>query len=151
MKNDNLLSKEQIESYDNYFLLKKAMNFYSENSVSIEILKDDIVFKVYCPKLSFFDGFDEKNKKNFEDNAKRASLQTKLMSLMNEKDKIYHKIKQLDSLQKKFKNIWIFNLLFAYPNEVQNVGFALTILMNILIFLGFNTEKDVDGKKGWIL
>ena len=146
MKNDNLLSKEQIESYDNYFLLKKAMNFYSENSVSIEILKDDIVFKVYCPKLSFFDGFDEKNKKNFEDNAKRASLQTKLMSLMNEKDKIYHKIKQLDSLQKKFKNIWIFNVLFAYPNEVQNVGFALTILMNILIFLGFNTEKDFDGK-----
>ena len=44
---------------------------------------------------------DEKNKKNFDDNAKRTSLQTKLMSLMNEKDKIYHKIKQLDQLQKK--------------------------------------------------
>ena len=141
----NSLSKEQIDSYDNYLLLKKAMDFYNVNSVSIEILKDDIVFKVYCPKLSFFDGFDEKNKKNFDDNAKRTSLQTKLMSLMNEKDKIYHKIKQLDQLQKKFKNIWLLNVLFSYPNEVQNVGFALTILMNILIFFGYNTEKDADG------
>ena len=145
MSTGNSLSKEQIDSYDNYLLLKKAMDFYRDNSVSIEIMKDDIVFKVYCPKLSFFDGFDENSKKNFDDNAKRTSLQTKLMSLMNEKDKIYHKIKQLDSLQKKFKNLWLLNLLFAYPNEVQNVGFALSIIMNILIFFGYNTEKDVDG------
>ena len=145
MSTGNSLSKEQIDSYENYLLLKKAMDFYRDNSVSIEIMKDDIVFKVYCPKLSFFDGFDENSKKNFDDNAKRTSLQTKLMSLMNEKDKIYHKIKQLDSLQKKFKNFWLLNLLFAYPNEVQNVGFALSIIMNILIFFGYNTEKDVDG------
>jgi len=144
MKKDNRLSKEQIESYNNYILLKRAMDYYTNNSVSIEILKDDIVFKVYCPKLSFFDGFDENNKKNFEDNAKRTSLQTKLMSLMNEKDKIYHKIKQLDSLQKKFKNIFLFKILFDYPNEVQNVGFCLIIIMNILIFFGYNTEKDDD-------
>ena len=144
MKKDNRLSKEQIESYNNYILLKRAMDYYTNNSVSIEILKDDIVFKVYCPKLSFFDGFDENNKKNFEDNAKRTSLQTKLMSLMNEKDKIYHKIKQLDSLQKKFKNIFLFKILFDYPNEVQNVGFGLIIIMNILIFFGYNTEKDDD-------
>ena len=144
MKKDSRLSKEQIESYNNYLLLKRAMDYYTNNSVSIEILKDDIVFKVYCPKLSFFDGFDENNKKNFEDNAKRTSLQTKLMSLMNEKDKIYHKIKQLDSLQKVFKNIKILKILFDYPNEVQNVGFALNILMNILIFIGYNTEKDDD-------
>ena len=66
------------------------------------------------------------------------------MSLMNEKDDIYKRIKQLYSLQKKFKNIKIFQILFDYPNEVQNVGFALNILMNILIFIGYNTEKDDD-------
>ena len=147
MKLDNRLSKEQLETYSNFSSLKKAMDFYTKNSVSIEILKDDIVFKVYCPKLSFFDGFDEKNKKMFEDNAKRTSLQTKLMSLMNEKDEIYHKIKQLDSLQKIFRNIWVFNILFTYPTEVQTVGFILNVLMNILIFLGYNTEKDDDRKE----
>ena len=63
---------------------------------------------------------------------------------MNEKDKIYHKIKQLDILQKKFKEIWLFKILFAYPHEVQTVGFILNIIMNILIFIGYNTEEDDD-------
>jgi hypothetical protein len=30
----------------------------------VEILKDNVVFKVYCPKLPFFNEFDEKMKKN---------------------------------------------------------------------------------------
>ena len=145
---ENKLNKEQIESYEHYEELKEAMNFYSNNSLNIEILKDDIdiVFKVYCPKLSFFNGFDEKIRKNFEDNAKRNSPQTKLMSLMNEKDKIYQKIKQLSVLEDFFKNISIFRILFIYPAEVQDVGFTLIVIMNILIFIGYNAEKDDDGE-----
>ena len=119
------------------------MNFYSDNSLSIEILKDDI-FKVYFPKLSFFNGFDENIKKNFEDNAKRTTDQTKLMSLMNEKDKIYHKIKHLSVLENFFKNISILRILFIFPSEVQDVGFILIVLMNILIFAGYSAEKDKD-------
>ena len=142
---DNKLSKEQIESYEHYEYLKEAMNFYSNNSLSIEILKDDI-FKVYCPKLSFFNGFDENIKKNFEDNAKRTTDQTKLMSLMNEKDKIYHKIKHLSVLENFFKNISILRILFVFPSEVQTVGFILIVLMNILIFAGYSAEKDDDKK-----
>ena len=144
MKPDNKLSKEQIEAYEHYDQLKEAMNFYSNNSLSIEILKDDIVFKVYCPKLPFFNGFDEKIRKNFDDNAKRTTLQTKLMSIMNEKDKIYQKIKQLSILDEFFKNISLFRILFSYPSEVQNVGFCLIVLMNLLIFIGYNAEKDED-------
>ena len=144
MRSDIKLSKEQIESYDYYDYLKEAMNFYLNNSLNIEILKDDIVFKVYCPKLSFFNGFDEKIRKNFEDNAKRNTVQTKLMSLMSEKDKIYQKIKQLSSLEEFFKDISIFRLLFNYPNEVQNIGFGLIVIMNLLIFFGYNAEKDED-------
>ena len=138
------LSKEQIESYDHYNELKEAMNFYSNNSLNIEILKDNIVFKVYCPKLSFFNGFDDQIKSNFEENAKRTSDQTKLVSLMNEKDKIYMKIKQLYILEEFFKKSWIFNILFIYPAEVQTVGFYLIVLMNLLIFAGYSTEKDLD-------
>ena len=140
------LSKEQLDTYEHYYELKEAMNFYSNNSIDIEILKDDIVFKVYCPKLSFFNGFDEKLKTNFEDNAKRTSDQTKLISLLNEKDKIYQKIKQLYTLENFFKKTWLFNLLFIYPAEVQNVGFYLIVLMNLLIFAGYSAEKDDDGK-----
>ena len=141
---DVKLSKEQVDSYEHYNDLKEAMNFYSNNSLSIEILKDNIVFKVYCPKLLFFNGFDDNIKSNFEDNAKRTSDQTKLVSFMNEKDKIYQKIKQLYTLEEIFKKSWIFNILFIYPSEVQSVGFYLIVLMNLLIFVGYNAEKDED-------
>jgi len=144
MKPDNKLSKEQIEAYEHYEQLKEAMSFYSNNSLSIEILKDNIVFKVYCPKLPFFNGFDENIRKNFDDNAKRTTPQTKLISLMNEKDKIYQKIKQLSILEEFFKNISLFRILFSYPSEVQNVGFCLIVLMNLLIFAGYNAETDED-------
>ena len=143
LNSDIKLNKEQIESYELYDYLREAMNFYSNNSLSIEILKDDIVFKVYCPKLTFFNGFDENIKKNFDDNAKRTSGQTKLMSLMNEKDKIYQKIKQLSSLE-EFFNKTILRIFFIYPSEVQLVGFILIVIMNLLIFAGFNAEKDDD-------
>ena len=147
LNSENKLSKEQIELYDHYNELKEAMNFYSNNSLSIEISKEDIVFKVYCPKLPFFNGFDEKIRKNFEDTAKRTSNQTKLMSLMNEKDKIYQKIKQLSSLEEFFKNIFIFRILFNYPGYVQIVGFLLIVIMNLLIFFGFNAEKGAENKE----
>ena len=140
------LNKEQIDAYEHYTEIKEAINFYSNNSLDIEILKDDIVFKVYCPKLSFFNGFDDKLKANFEDNADRTSDQTKLVSLMNEKDKIYQKIKQLYILENFFKKSWIFNILFIYPAEVQSVGFYLIVLMNLLIFVGYSAEKDNDGQ-----
>ena len=144
---ENKLSKEQIELYDHYNELKEAMNFYSNNSLSIEISKEGVVFKVYCPKLPFFNGFDEKLRKNFEDTAKRTSNPTKLMSLMNEKDKIYQKIKQLSSLEDFFKNISIFRILFNYPGYVQTVGFLLIVIMNLLIFFGYNAEKGKNNKK----
>ena len=146
LNSDIKLNKEQIELYDHYDLLKEAMNFYSNNSLSIEILKDNIVFKVYCPKLSFFNGLDENIKKNFEDNANRTSGQTKLISFMNEKNKIYQKIKQLSSLEEFFNNT-IFRIFFIYPSEVQLVGFILIVLMNLLIFVGYNAEKDDDGNE----
>ena len=147
LKQDSKLSKEQIEAYDHYDLLKEAMNFYSNNSLNIEILKDETIFKVYCPKLSFFNGFDENIRKNFEDNAKRTIVQTKLMSLMNEKDKIYQKIKQLAAMEELLKNISIFRILFIYPTEVQNVGFILIVIMNLLIFGGYTAEKDEDQER----
>jgi hypothetical protein len=65
---------------------------------------------------------------------------------MNEKDKIYHKIKHLSVLENFFKNISILKILFVFPSEVQDAGFILIVIMNILIFAGYSAEKDDDGE-----
>ena len=139
------VQKEKIqEIYNNSEIIEKAVQFYSENSIYIEILKDNVVFKVYCPKLPFFNEFDEKMKKKFDEKADRNSVQTKLTSLINEKDQIYVTLKQINFLEQKYKKLGPLKYLFLYHDYVQLVGLLLIVIMNILITLGYNAEKDKD-------
>ena len=139
------VQKEKIqEIYNNSEIIEKAVQFYSENSIYIEILKDNVVFKVYCPKLPFFNEFDEKMKKKFDEKADRNSVQTKLTSLINEKDQIYVTLKQINFLEQKYKKLGPLKYLFLYHDYVQLVGLLLIVIMNILIILGYNAEKDKD-------
>ena len=141
------VQKEKIqEIYNNSEVIQKAIEFYAANSLSIEILKDNVVFKVYCPKLQFFNSYDEKMKKKFDDNADRSSVQTKLMSIINEKDQIYVTLKQINFLEQKYKKLGPLKYLFLYRDYVQLAGLILIVIMNILIFLGYNAEKDSDQK-----
>ena len=141
------VQKEKIqEIYNNSETIEKAIQFYSKNSICVEILKDNVVFKVYCPKLPFFNEFDEKMKKKFDENADRNSVQAKLTSLMNEKDQIYITLKQINFLEQRYKKLGPLKYLFLYHDYVQFVGLLLIVLMNILIILGYNAEKDKDNK-----
>ena len=148
LKYDNKYDKVQKEKiqeiFNNSETILKAIEFYSENSLSIEILKDNVVFKVYCPKLQYFNSFDEKMKKKFDENADRNSIQTKLMSIINEKDQIYVTLKQINYLSQKYKKLGPLKYLFIYRDYVQLVGLILIVIMNILIFFGYNAEKDKD-------
>ena len=139
------VQKEKIqEIYNNSENILKSIQFYHENSLCIEILKDNVVFKVYCPKLQFFNYYDEKMKKKFDDNADRSSIQTKLMSIINEKDQIYVTLKQINFLQQKYQKLGPLKYLFIYRDYVRLAGLILIIIMNILIFFGYNAEKDKD-------
>ena len=141
------IQKEKIqEIYNNSETIQKAIKFYAENSLCIEILKDNVVFKVYCPKLQYFNSFDEKMKKKFDEKADRSSVQTKLMSIINEKDQIYVTLKQINYLDQKYRKLGPLKYLSIYRDYVQLGGLILIVIMNILIFFGYNAEKDRDQK-----
>ena len=143
-KNDKIQRERLQEVFNNSETIQRASYFYSQNSLNIEILKDDEVFKVYCPRLQFFNGFDEKMKKDFDDNADRSSLQTKLTYLINNKDKMYNTLKQINILEQKYGKFKPFKFLLIYQDKVQLLGLILVIIMNILIFIGYNAERDKD-------
>ena len=146
------VQKEKIKEIfnndnDNSEIVEKAIEFYAKNSICIEILKDNIVFKVYCPKLHFFKSYDEKMKKKFDENADRSSIQTKLRSMLNERDQIYITLKQIDFLEQNYKKLGPLKYLFLYRDYVQLFGLILIVVMNILILLGYNAGKDKDNHK----
>lgn len=147
-KYDDRILKAKLQEIfpSNSEVVIKAIKFYSENSLSIEILKDNEVFKVYCPKLHFFNAFDEKMKKDFDDKADRESGQSKLTYLLNRKEKIYMTLKQINVLEEKYGKFGPLRFLLIYQSKVRLVGLILVILMNILMFAGYNAEKDKDQK-----
>ena len=143
-KNDKIQKEKLQEIFTNSETIINAFEFYTENSLNIEILKDNEVFKVYCPRLQFFNGFDEKMKKDFDDNADRTSLQTKLTYLINKKEQMYMNLKQINILEQKYGKFKPLKYLLIYQDKIQLVGLILVIIMNILMFVGYNAEKDVD-------
>jgi hypothetical protein len=143
-RNDKMQREKLQETFTNADTILKAFEFYSDNSLNIEILKDNEVFKVYCPRLQFFNGFDEKMKKDFDDHADRTSSQTKLTYLMNKKDQIYMTLKQINILEQKYGKFKPLKFLLIYQDKIQLVGLILVIIMNILIFIAYSAEKDKD-------
>ena len=145
-KYDRIHKEKLQEIFPNSEAIQRAIQFYQENSLNIEILKDDEVFKVYCPRLHFFNAFDEKMKKDFDDNADRESVQSKLTYLINRKEQIYMTLKQINVLEQKYGRFGPLKYLLIYQNKVKMVGFILVVLMNVLMFIGYNAEKDRDQK-----
>ena len=146
-KNYDKLQKEKLqEIFTNAETIQEAIHFYSENSLSIEILKEDEIFKVYCPKLQFFNSFDDKMKKELDDDADRTSVQSKLTYLINKKEQLYMTLKQTYILDQRYSRFGFLKYILTYPHQVQFIGLILIIIMNILILFGYNAEKDKDKK-----
>ena len=148
MKESHKLSKVEkenlMEMTSNFEIIKDAMNLFKENSLSIEIVKQKDILKVFCPKLSFFKNLSDEMIKNFEEKANRSTLQTKLNSILGESEQMYLTLKQLYKLESLFRKAGPFKFLFIYPNVIETICLLLGFIMNFCIFFGFNMEKVND-------
>ena len=122
------------------------MEFYESHSLSIEMVKDNEILKVYCPKLAFFKNLSKEMLKTFQEEANRTSVQTKLSALLGEKDRLYETLKQLYDLEEFFSKTGPFKFLFIYPNVIEFICLILGIIVNVIILLGYNIVNDEDQK-----
>ena len=135
-----------IEITQNFESIKNAMEFYESHSLSIEMVKDNEILKAYCPKLAFFKNLSKEMLKTFQEEANRTSVQTKLMALLGEKDKLYETLKKLYELEEFFSKTGPFKFLFIYPNIIEFICLILGIIVNVFILIGYNVDKDEDQK-----
>ena len=156
-KMSNLVFKEQhklskiekenlLEISHNFSSIQNAMFFFKENSINIEIVKDNEVLRVFCPKLTFFKNLTQDMLKTFQEEANRTSIQTKLNALLSEKDSLYQTIQQLYKLELVFKKTGPLQFLFTFPKVIQFICLVLTFIMNVFILIGYNVENDKDQK-----
>ena len=151
LKEQNKLTEIEKENLSevatNYNVIHRAMLFFKENSVHVEIVKENILLRVFCPKLTFCRGLTPEMVKNFHENANRRSIQTKLNSLISEKESYYQTLKQIYQIELFFEKAGPFRFLFTSPKAVQIITLIISVIMNILILIGYNSEDDEDGKK----
>jgi hypothetical protein len=65
-------------------MTKKAINFFRENTCSIDMLRDNKLYIIRFPKLPFCQLLPKDVKLSFHDRVDRTSSKSKLTDLMNE-------------------------------------------------------------------
>jgi hypothetical protein len=136
---DYITKDNFIESNLNLLSIKKAMTFYKEHTGHIEILKEDQVQIVFFPKLNFFKNLTNEMILKFRRKCNSTSIQSKLNSLISEKDELYLTLKQLYRVENYLKELGAIKILFMYPKVFQYIGIFLGIIMNIFILVGYTT------------
>ena len=77
--------------------LKQSIEFFETRSFHIEIVKDEDIQILFFPKLPYFKHLTEKMVLKIRERANNTSIQTKLNSLISERDEIYENLKQLET------------------------------------------------------
>ena len=130
-----------------YSKLKEGILFFRNNTLHVEIVKDDKIQKLFFPKLNFFNFFSDELLLEFRLNSNRASTQTKVASIFQNANHIYDTLKQGEKIYNFTKKLSYFGVLFNKPKVFQYLAFIFSILMNILILSGYVIESDkVDNK-----
>jgi hypothetical protein len=138
-------SETKFSIYEkNIIYIKKAMIFYKENCLRIEISKDDLIQTVYFPRLNFFKNLTPEMVKAFRDRSNQTSAQTKLNAILTEKDNMYATLKQLHRVESFFNNLGYMRIFFNYPKFYLSCCIYLAILMNIFILLGYRYNESSD-------
>jgi hypothetical protein len=128
----------------NLIAFRKAMLFYKQNCLRIEILKNDVVHTVYFPRLNFFKNMTEEMIKNIKENANRTSVQTKLISILAVKEDMYNSLKQLHQMEFVLNKFGPIRAAFKHPRVFLITSVTVGIIMNFLILLSYSTTVIVE-------
>lgn len=145
MKSDDL-SPEELERQEQEKLqrkkriLKKAFDFYSNNSASIEVIRNDNIEIVYFILLPYTQKLPKEIKIEFHDKVDRSSTKSKVQNLINESDRLIEICKHEETL-KRFFNQQKFIAIFAnYVKLWKDLAYIFTLLLNLFIIGSFSNR-----------
>ena len=130
--------KEEIRER-RMILLKKAFKFYKQNSLHIEIQREDKELeKTYFYLPAFCSSLDKDQKKKFNVEAVRISVKSKQNSLQKESETLIRKMKLSYQLQCYLDQVKVLSVIVQSIPLLQDIAFILAIVINILILIGFD-------------
>lgn len=84
-------------------LLTDSISFFMNNTVSIEFIRDEKIYRVYFPKLPCCHLLPKELKNDFHDDVNRSTPKSKITDLMNMTEYIVNTMRHEEMLKEFFK------------------------------------------------
>ena len=146
LKSDYELRKEEElrQKIQKKELTQKALQFFSENTCQIEILRDNKVVNICFPKLPFCKMLTQEIKDEFHLKVQRISTKTKLIQLMEQSEEIENIIKHEERLRILFNRSPILSIFANHRKLWEQCVFISTLSINFMILLSYSQYFIID-------
>lgn len=97
---------------------------FRKNSGSVEIVKDENIYRIYFPKLPCCQLLPKDLKNDFHDDVNRSTAKSKITRLMNETENIVNTMKHEENLNEFFKFNPILGFFVNQQKLWENLSFV---------------------------
>ena len=151
-----LLYVVSFKKYNLYYkLLKKirikqlnkqnCYTFYKKYTRSIEVLKNNVNYKVYFILLPYANMYKKYEKKIFLENMNRTNPKTKLIDILKISSSLKYELESVYTIKRQFNKVPILGILFKNIYYWKDISLFLAIIQNIFNVLSFYKVIAPDG------
>lgn len=119
--------------------------FYQNYSRSIEILNNQVVYKIYFLILPFIKYFKKFDKINFLENMDRTNSKTKLMDILKISSTLKYELISDYRIKRQLANIPIIGVIFKHITLWKDLSLFLSIVQNFFNLTSFYKEFNENG------
>jgi len=124
---------------------KEAMQFFSRNSASIEVLRQGDVEKVRFIVLPYCHELPKEVKSEFNENVNRQNTKTKVEGLVKESEAIIDVCQHELRLKAFFNRRKLIAVFANFVNLWKDLAFLLSITLNLMILGAYSTRFHEEG------
>lgn len=122
-----------------------ALIFFKSNTAQIDIVREEVLERLYFPLMPSCKSLSDKEKKKFQETVDRSSIKTKLNHLMKASDRIISIMEHEYNLRIFFERYKVFGYIDRWQKVWEASVFMLACILNLMIIFEYRIELDEVG------
>ncbi|CAD8074919.1 unnamed protein product [Paramecium sonneborni] len=123
---------------------KDAYKFFSENTVFIEIARDEQLHRIYFPLLPQCKMLSKESRKDFCEQVDHSSIRDKLVYLMTSADQMRKVMEHEELLRNLFKRLKVVELIATHKLLWEQLAFITNVIINLVILCSYGNYAYSD-------
>ena len=132
----------ELKDLKNSEKFRLACKFFSDNSASIELLRDGKLEKINFFLPVYSGSLQSDVKEQFQVSVDRSSSKSKVFDLQREAKYLIRRAKQEYKIKQSVNKYKVFNLIYEYPHLWSTLGFYSLLLCVVVILFSYHYEED---------